>query len=496
MKNITLCASPARWKEVRQAITLEERLDELVATTDNNTDALIHVEDNKLHISVQWDTEYLPVLFPADISYSEKTLLGLIFFFLGNYEKSAFYFSNYPEYLRIIELGHALQHGFSIADEEAMSLSAGTDKHSGLHNIAVAFHYASAGASFRHIQDAYSKALQQDTFSERLAFTAKQYATYLSDAGQFTQASEILLPFVYAPFLSQQATFAIKTLLCHIEVKRLKPQCDETWMIALKNDLWECLKYYETHNRWSDAAFILMDAAYVATRNNSFSEALGYIQKAGRYFEQEDLTELAAQALIQKADLLINWAQNGNPQFYREAMKTCQETLKIFNREKAPGIFADIHHKLGVIYSEIPDDVKRKSIWAAVSVSSFSEALNFYNKLEYPYEFGMICNNQANAFTKYPQAIHSDNFDKALAWYREALNVRDAEKYPAERAISLLNYIEAAWHLNIENESDETLYNDMLMKANEVLALSVNEELKTEARRHQEQLKELIIRNY
>ena len=33
------------------------------------------------------------------------------------------------------------------------------------------------------------------------------------------------------------------------------------------------------------------------------------------------------------------------------------------------------------------DEIKRKGVWAAVSVSSFNEALNYYNKVDSPYEF-------------------------------------------------------------------------------------------------------------
>ena len=61
-------------------------------------------------------------------------------------------------------------------------------------------------------------------------------------------------------------------------------------------------------------------------------------------------------------------------------MDAYQEALKIFNREDTPSVFADIQHHLGVIYSEIPDEIKKKSIWASVSSSAFHEALNFYTK--------------------------------------------------------------------------------------------------------------------
>jgi tetratricopeptide (TPR) repeat protein len=284
----------------------------------------------------------------------------------------------------------------------------------------------------------------------------------------------------------------MKTFFCHNEIKRLSPPFDDNWMQALKNDLWNCLQYHEQKGNDIEAAFVLTDASYVATISESYAEALGYISKAIGIFEKLEQPELTAQAMFQKARLLCTWAQTGQPQFYRDAMISCQSALKVFNQESNPGLFADIHHQLGVIYSEVPDEVQKKSIWAGVSVRSFTEALNFYNKVDYPYEFGVICNNQGNAYTKYPLAVHSDNFEKAMDWYREALSVRDAQQYPNERAITLLNYLEAAWCLNLENASEENLYNEMMDKAREVLSLSVGDALKSEAQKHIVQLNELV----
>ncbi|ANI87887.1 hypothetical protein A9P82_00245 [Arachidicoccus ginsenosidimutans] len=491
MNKIILYTEPNLTTQIEQIIAQEYRLSELITIeTTNIQNASIVVEEKEISAPPQWNPDKLPVLFPQ-IPFNEKTLLGLVFFQLGNFEKSAFYFSDYSQYSPIVELGYALQNGFAVSEEDIYKITATGDTHTALHNAALAQHYVNPDAKFENIHIAYEKALQASVMNERLAFTAKQYATLLTDSGLYTQASEVLSPFVTGDYLSQEASIALKTLFCSNEIKRLSPPYDETLMTALKNDLWECLQYYEATERNVDAAFILMDASYIATINESYSEALGYIQRAIKLFEQEDLAELAAQAQFQKAKLLYTWAQNGNPQFYREAMKACQKALKVFNKENAPEVFADIHHQLGVIYSEIPDDIKKKSVWAGVSVASFAEALNYYNKVEFPYEFGVICNSQGNAYTKYPLALHSDNFDKALAWYREALSVRDAATFPTERAITLLNYIEAAWHLGSEKEFDEELFNDMLSKANEVKSLNVSDELKAAADEHLEQLKSL-----
>jgi len=116
-----------------------------------------------------------------------------------------------------------------------------------------------------------------------------------------------------------------------------------------------------------------------------------------------------------------------------------------------------------------PTKNKKRSIWAALSVSSFNEALNFYNKVDFPYEFAMICNNYANAFTKYPAATKSDNFEKALNYYTETLSVRTANTYPLERAVTLLNYLEASWKVSNSSEAfNWQRFNDMFDKANEI----------------------------
>ena len=127
-----------------------------------------------------------------------------------------------------------------------------------------------------------------------------------------------------------------------------------------------------------------------------------------------------------------------------------------------------------------------------MSATSFNEALEYYNKVDFPYEFGMICNNFANAYTKYPQSKKSDNFDKALNFYDEALSVRQALEYPTERAITLLNYLEASWKVsNPEEGFNIERYNDMVAKANEIKTLTNDEQLIKETEKHIQLLEEL-----
>ncbi|MEN0050876.1 MAG: hypothetical protein AAF806_27660 [Bacteroidota bacterium] len=259
----------------------------------------------------------------------------------------------------------------------------------------------------------------------------------------------------------------------------------------LKSTLWEVLEYYEQTNRTVELGLILLDAAHIANISESFTESLGYATRAIKIFEAEKLEELTGNAHYRKGTLLYTWAQNGNPQFFKPAIESYQEALKIFTKENAPDVFADIHHNLGVLYTDMPSNHRRKSIWAGIAVSSFQEALSFYTKMQYPYQYGMICNNYGNAFTKFPQAIHTDNYEKALFYYQEALDVRTSN-YPYERTITLLNFLEASWNVGNDPERfNKERYEDMLAKALEIKNLVNEEELLQEAEKHLEMLNSL-----
>ena len=256
-------------------------------------------------------------------------------------------------------------------------------------------------------------------------------------------------------------------------------------MTMLKNRLWDTVQFFDQGGHKTLAAFLWMDAATIANLSNSYAESLGYISKAIMYFKEEGQQEMTAQAQLVRGRLLYDWAQSGKPQFYRSALEAYHQALSVFNKEEAPEVFAEIHHQLGVIYAELPDENKKRSIWAALSATSFNEALEYYNKVDFPYEFGMICNNYANAYTKYPQSKKSDNFEKALNFYDEALSVRHAIDYPTERAITLLNYLEASWKVsNPDKGFNIERYQDMIAKANEIKTLTDEKQLITEAEKH------------
>jgi tetratricopeptide (TPR) repeat protein len=130
-----------------------------------------------------------------------------------------------------------------------------------------------------------------------------------------------------------------------------------------------------------------------------------------------------------------------------------------------------------------------------MSAKSFGEALDYFTKANFPYEYAMISNNYANALTKFPTGLRADNYQQAIKLYEEALQIRTAD-LPYERAITLLNYLEALWFMAQDDEktsSEQKLktLQDMQSKAQEVLALVDDPTLCKEAQGYLEKLENL-----
>lgn len=488
---------------IHEYIESVERLDELVAVqqTDDIMPSIsnaIYINENRIHILPDWLDKRPAIVFPSEIPFNKNYFLGIIFGMLGNEEKYPQYFTSYPAMLFIFDLIQTIVKGEE--GDSALENILGRTKfahpfenYAFNHNVAVALNYGnySNEINAEAIEAHYEDAMQLAFEPSYKAYTLKYYATFLMDNGDSNRAIKLLNEQSFKA-LDDYPKYSLERVWCQGAMKQISFPCDEELIAELKNRLWETVQFFDKHGHKIIAAFLWMDAATIANLSNSYAESLGYISKAITYFKDEGQQEMIAQAQLTRGRLLYDWAQSGKPQFYRSALEAYHEALVVFKKEDAPDVFADIHHQLGVIYAEMPDENKKRSIWAALSATSFNEALEYYNKVDFPYEFGMICNNFANAYTKYPQSKRSDNFEKALNFYDEALSVRHALEYPTERAITLLNYLEASWKVSNPDESFNTeRYNDMVAKANEIKTLTNDEQLITEAEKHIHLLEEL-----
>jgi hypothetical protein len=131
-------------------------------------------------------------------------------------------------------------------------------------------------------------------------------------------------------------------------------------------------------------------------------------------------------------------------------------------------------------------------MWTAFCASSFKEVLAFYNKEQYPYEHAMASHNYATALMDFPPAKIHDNLKKAARLFNEALDIRTADAYPFERALTLMNQLELGWLTNNEGSSEELKkYEEMKSKAEEVKTLVNNEGLISQVEDHLKELEKV-----
>jgi tetratricopeptide (TPR) repeat protein len=488
---------------IREYIESIDRLGELIEV--QKMDAVhpglsnaLYVSENRIHIRPDWLDTRPAIVFPSEIPFNKNYFLGTVFGLLGNEEKYPQYLYVSPAMLYIFDLIQSIISGEE-ADSALEKILSRTkfanpfENYAFNHNVAIALNYGNFSSEINPdaIKAHYTDALELAFEPSFRAYTLKYYATFLMDTGDSAGAIRVLQQQTFKN-LDDYPKYALEKVWCQAALKQLSFPCDADEMSELKSRLWQTLQFFDGNGHKIIAAFLYMDAATIAGYDNSYAESLGYITKAINYFKDNSQLEMLAQAQMLRGRLFYDWAQSGNPQFYRSALEAYMEALKVFKKDEAHEVFADIHHQLGVIYAELPDENKKRSIWAALSVTSFTEALEYYNKVDQPYQYGMICNNYANAYAKYPPGGRTDNYEKALWFYEEALSVRPALQYPTERAVTLLNYLDASWKAgNPGDDFNTARYNGMVARANEIKTLTGDEQLIAEADKHIALLEEL-----
>lgn len=488
--------------QVREIIDSVPRLSELVTITDilsKNPEPsgynLIIRKKTGIKQPFDWYNVLPPFLLPDEIELTAENLLGLVFAKLGNYEKAYECLQHNKVLLNDVDIVNCLQNGIPVDFSRLTSDFDPFEEYRFCHNSAILHHYAATEATFdlEKTKYFYNEAIVSAPNGEYLAFSARQFAIFLTDLGELDLAERLLQDAIKGA-LSDDAEAELNAGLCGVWLKKLVVPYDLDLLEKLKETLGKVLAHYQKQGRKLEEGLLLVDAAQVANYSETFAESLGYVNRAVDILRSEEVPELLAQAQYRKGILLYTWAKKDNPQFFRPSLEAFQEALKIFSREEMPDVYADIQQYLGVIYAEIPDDVKKKSIWAGISAASFQQALAFYTKETHPYEYAMVCNNYANALSKYPEAIHTDNLEKALFYYAEALMVRTPTEWPFERAATLLNYLQTCWHLNLaENGSNQALFEEMVAKANEARHLTNDPDIIRDAELQLEKLAQLRV---
>jgi hypothetical protein len=366
-------------------------------------------------------------------------------------------------------------------------------KRESAHNTAVVNYYGvlESTPNYETLNQLFSKALDEANNDEEKVFTCKHYINLLLDFNEYVTAEKTVKKFLDIT-ISDDAAQALEVhlsaaLMGQLQLPYRIEKLDKILDLQLK-----CIAFYESKEQEVQAGLLLVDAAEIANYKEDFITSKELINKAIAYFKKADIPEFLGEAGFKKAVLLYTWSKNGHPQYYKAAINAFQDVLKVYKRDTHPKKFADVHHNLALIYSEIPVSPEEKPMWTAFCASSFKEVLAYYTKDEYPYEHAMASHNYATALIHFPPAKIHDNLAKAAGLFKEALQIRTAERYPFERALTLLNQLELEWLTNNENQEAELRkFEKMKSWAAEVKQLTSEPQLIERANKHLAELEKL-----
>lgn len=487
---LTILTTTEHKKEILEVISKVERLDELVTVFVDNVEIAFEnkvlVVNDSIKSPLDWHDTEPPYVFP-EIDFSEENLLAYIFFKLGNQQKAFEYLSEEGNLYNHFLIATNLLFGYKISSEMIDFTK------NSKHNHAITHHYGNLKEAipFQTLPNLYTEALEYAKNDEIKVFTAKHYLNLLLDAGLIDKAESILKK-VKEIAISDEAKNALRMHESSILMEKLKVPYNHLQLEKILLLQQKSIAFYEERGLQIQAGLLLTDAAEIANFSNDFILSKDLINKAIQIFKSENIPEFLGEAGLKKAILLYTWSKNGSPQYYKAAIAAFQDTLKVFKRDVFPEKFAQVHHHLALIYSEMPASAEEKGIWSAFSASSFKNALEIYEKDKYPYEFAMVSHNYATALMNFPPAKIHDNLAKADGFFEEALEIRKALKYPMERALTLLNQLELYWLTHNETtEVENRKYIEMFTKANEVKTLVTDENLIQQADSHLDRLQHL-----
>ncbi|MGH1387475.1 hypothetical protein [Kordia sp.] len=475
---------------ISKVIESIERLNELVTVVSNTEDIdhttkLLIIEDDLISTTLDWHDTEPPYVFPK-VDYSDNNLLALLFYKLGNQQKAFEFISEEDNLYNHLLTATHLQFGYDISEEMFSKTEA-------VHNQCIIQHYGNVAnrCNAEQLKHLYNEAIKSASNDEIKIFTAKHYGNLLLDGNAFKE-TEQLIRSLQDKAISPEAKNALDIQLASALMAQLQLPYDNDKLNEILELFQKGINFYESKNKKVNAGLLYVDASEIANFKDDYIESKNLINKAILYFREEDIPEFLGEAGLRKATLLYTWSKNGSPQYYKPAINAFQDTLKVFKRDTHPQKFADVHHNLALIYSEIPVSSEEKPIWTAFCASSFKEVLKFYTKENHPYKFAMVSHNYATALMNFPEAKLHNNLDKAFGMFEDALTIRTASNHAFERALTLTNQLELYWLMHNENNVEESKkYNAMLDKANEIKRLVKDNALIEKANEHLEALKKL-----
>jgi len=487
---ITVLTTIEDTNRVTETINTVDRLHELI-TVVSTTEAisyptkLIVVEHGIISVALDWFDTEPPYVFPK-VPLNDANLLALLFYKLGNHQTAFKYLTEDQPLYNSILVATYLQFGYEISADSFNKINQ-------RHNQCIVQHYGNyeKRASVENLKSLYRETIAHAAHEDLMIFTAKHYCNLLLDEGAFKEAEDLMRT-LQDKAISEEARHTIEMQLASALMAQLQIPYNTHRLNEISDIFDRGIEFYEKQGQRMNAGLVYIEASEIANYKGDYISSKELINKAILIFKEANIPEFLGEAGLRKATLLYTWSKNGSPQYYKPAINAFQDTLKVFKRDTHPQKFADIHHNMALIYSEIPVSKEERPIWTAFCASSFKKVLKFYTKERYPYEYAMASHNYATALMNFPEAKLHNNLNKAFAMFEDALSIRTAKAYPLERALTLLNQLELYWLLHNEDKTvEQTRYQEMLEKANSIKAITREKNLIEQAEQHLEQLRKL-----
>ena len=491
---ITILTTTSHQQQIKDAIGSIDRLIELVQIcTDpeesGNANKILQVNNESINTEIDWNDTEAPYVLPS-IRLTTNNLLALVFHKLENHQKSFSFLSEKDTLYQHLIISTHLQLGYNISEEQYDFA-----KEHDVFNACIINHYGDYHCTMdaNGLKKLYQQSLILANNDEIKIFKAKHYIQFLITINELDEAFQLVIS-LRELAISEEAINTLQVLHASILMAGIHIPYDQDVLQEILDLQQKSIAFYKKKNLKVNAGLLLIDASEIANFQDNYMLSKTLIDSAIQYFRDEDIPVFLGNAIFRKAILLYTWSKNGSPQYYKPAINAFQNALKIFKRDTHPQQFADIHHNLALIYSEIKVSQNEKPIWTAFCASSFKETLKFYTKEQFPYEHAMVSHNYATALMGFPEAKLHNNLNKAFNLFEEALTIRTKKTYPFERALTLLNQIELYWLIHNEDHKSETQrYKYMVEKAKEIKMLVSDEALLNRSDEHLIMLKELKV---
>jgi parvulin-like peptidyl-prolyl isomerase len=112
---------------------------------------------------------------------------------------------------------------------------------------------------------------------------------------------------------------------------------------------------------------------------------------------------------------------------YQQALVHYQQALQVYNRTEYPLDWAMVQNNMGLLYRQWPGEAER-SVHIELAIACFQSALESYTPQEHPQLWAITQVNLGQSYAERPQGDRLENLHRAMSCYRQALPVLEAQQ--------------------------------------------------------------------